>query len=223
MSESYILGLILSLAGGYFDAYTYIARDHVFANAQTGNVVLLGVSLASGDVIRALRYIPPILAFILGIFLAEYIRKQNGRFHLHWRQDVLLLELAVIVLVSFLPQGSYEMMNYDMISNVLISFVCSLQVQSFRKIRGITCATTMCTGNLRSAADDMTKYMTTKDPMLLHSAGKYFGIVVFFIIGAVISTFVTGMLGTYAVIFTAAALIAAIIMMFRKPMDDTDG
>lgn len=217
MSESYILGLILSLAGGYFDAYTYIARDHVFANAQTGNIVLLGVSLASGDVMRALRYIPPILAFILGIFLAEFIRTKNGKFHLHWRQDVLLLELAVIVLVAFLPQGRLDWIDYDMISNVLISFVCSLQVQSFRRIRGITCATTMCTGNLRSAAEDMTKYVSTRDPLLLHSAGKYFGIVGFFIVGAVISTIVTGIMGTHAVIFTAAALIAAIVMMFKKP------
>ena len=217
MSESFILGSILSLVGGYFDAYTYIARDGVFANAQTGNVVLLGISLASGDVLRALRYVPPIIAFLLGVFLAEYFRRHNGMARLHWRQHVILLELLIILLVTFLPSGEIDGVNYDLISNVLISFVCSLQVQSFRRIRGITCATTMCTGNMRSAAEDMTRYVTERDPVLLHSAGKYFGIIGFFVVGAVISTIVTKLIGTYAVVFTAAGLIAVFIMMFVSP------
>lgn len=217
MSESFVLGMILSLAGGYFDAYTYIARDGVFANAQTGNVVLFGIALASGDFIRSLRYIPPILAFLLGVFLAEYLRRHNGIANLHWRQYVILLELIIILIVTFLPSGSIDGINYDMISNILISFVCSLQVQSFRRIRGITCATTMCTGNLRSAAEDLIRYVTERDKKLLHGAGKYFAIVGIFVAGAVISTFVTRLFGTFAVAFTAAGLLAVFLMMFVKP------
>ena len=199
---------ILSVVGGYFDAYTYIARDGVFANAQTGNVVLFGISLASGDVLRALRYVPPIIAFLLGVFLAEYFRRHNGMAKLHWRQHVILIELGIILLVTFLPSGKIDGVNFDLISNVLISFACSLQVQSFRRIRGITCATTMCTGNMRSAAEDMTRYVTERDPKLLHSAGKYLGIIGFFVVGAVISTVITRLIGTYAVAFTAAGLLA---------------
>ncbi len=44
-SESLILGLFLAFVGGFLDAYTYVARDHVFANAQTGNIVLLGINI----------------------------------------------------------------------------------------------------------------------------------------------------------------------------------
>ena len=46
MSESLRIGLILAAAGGFLDAYTYISRGGVFANAQTGNIVLLGVNAA---------------------------------------------------------------------------------------------------------------------------------------------------------------------------------
>lgn len=222
MSESFILGIILSVVGGYFDAYTYIARDGVFANAQTGNVVLFGISLASGDVLRALRYVPPIIAFLLGVFLAEYFRRHNGMAKLHWRQHVILIELGIILLVTFLPSGKIDGVNFDLISNVLISFACSLQVQSFRRIRGITCATTMCTGNMRSAAEDMTRYVTERDPKLLHSAGKYLGIIGFFVVGAVISTVITRLIGTYAVAFTAAGLLAVFFMMFAKPVNAED-
>src|ERR1700746_2262793 len=43
------LAALLTIAGGFLDAFTYIAHGGGFANAQTGNVVLLGVYAASGD------------------------------------------------------------------------------------------------------------------------------------------------------------------------------
>ena len=39
ISESIELGAILALAGGFMDAYSYIGRGGVFANAQTGNIL----------------------------------------------------------------------------------------------------------------------------------------------------------------------------------------
>ena len=45
ISESLALGIFLTLAGGFQDAYSYNVRDHVFANAQTGNIVLLGQNI----------------------------------------------------------------------------------------------------------------------------------------------------------------------------------
>lgn len=46
MSESIELGIVLALAGGFMDAYSYMCRDGVFANAQTGNMLLLGINLS---------------------------------------------------------------------------------------------------------------------------------------------------------------------------------
>ena len=39
MSESIRLGIVLAVAGGFMDAYSYMCRDGVFANAQTGNML----------------------------------------------------------------------------------------------------------------------------------------------------------------------------------------
>ena len=41
MSEAFLTAAFLSISGGLQDAYTYLARGYVFANAQTGNIVLL--------------------------------------------------------------------------------------------------------------------------------------------------------------------------------------
>ena len=40
MSESFLTAVFLSLSGGQQDAYTNLFRGKVFANAQTGNIVL---------------------------------------------------------------------------------------------------------------------------------------------------------------------------------------
>lgn len=47
MSESIRIGAILAVSGGFMDAYSYIQRDQVFANAQTGNILLFGVKLSA--------------------------------------------------------------------------------------------------------------------------------------------------------------------------------
>ena len=50
MSESFRIGALLAIIGGFFDAYSYLCRGGVFANAQTGNIVLLGVNIANGKI-----------------------------------------------------------------------------------------------------------------------------------------------------------------------------
>ena len=47
-SESSAVIAVLCISGGFQDAYTYNCRDAVFANAQTGNMVLLGQNFAMG-------------------------------------------------------------------------------------------------------------------------------------------------------------------------------
>ena len=74
MSESSITIFFLTLSGGFQDAYTYVMRGGVFANAQTGNIVLFATNMLSKEWSKALGYLIPILAFSFGIFLAEMLR-----------------------------------------------------------------------------------------------------------------------------------------------------
>lgn len=62
ISESIGLGTILALSGGFMDAYSYIERGKVFANAQTGNMLLFGVNLSEGNYQTMLNYLFPVLA-----------------------------------------------------------------------------------------------------------------------------------------------------------------
>ena len=92
-SESLANGLLLAFAGGMMDAYTYLCRGQVFANAETGNLVLLGIQLAQRNWGRALYYLWPIMSFALGVLLTEWLRSHFTPLPglPHWRQLVLVV------------------------------------------------------------------------------------------------------------------------------------
>lgn len=68
VSESIRLGSILMFSGGFLDAYSYLVRGQVFATAETGNIALMGISLARGDLAVAGRYLIPVAAYAAGSF-----------------------------------------------------------------------------------------------------------------------------------------------------------
>lgn len=210
MSETIILGMMLACVGGFLDAYTYICRGGIFANAQTGNLVLLGIRIAEGNLIGSLKYLIPIIAFVLGILIAEIVRKRHkNSVRIHWRQIIIVVELFVLLGITFIPNGGW----YDMIANVLVSFVCSLQVQSFRKFNGNAMATTMCTGNLRSATEYFYNYLDNKDRSELHRSFQYLAIIIVFIIGAAIGAIASIILGVKAIILSCIVLSIVFLLM----------
>ena len=215
MSESLLLGALLTVAGGFFDAYTYLCRGGVFANAQTGNIVLLGVNLAEREWLRALTYLLPVLAFALGVVLAEVI-KQYGKARqadgkgMHWRQFIVLAEVVLIACAAFAPQ------QYNTAVNILISFVCAMQVEAFRKVRGSAFATTMCTGNLRSGTEQLVIWRQTGDANAARKARHYYCIILFFILGAALGAVCTDTLGERALLITCVPLLAVFGIMFIR-------
>lgn len=212
MSETYIIGIFLAVAGGFLDAYTYLVRGHVFANAQTGNIVLLGIAFANGEIDKAIYYIFPILAFAIGVLFCEIIRhilKFNKL--IHWRQLIVLFEIIILAITAFVPQGSL-----DIVVNTLVSFVCALQVESFRIISGNTVATTMCTGNLRSGTELLFSAILLKDKRMLKRSVQYYGIIFFFIIGAFLQGIISKFIGTESVLIASAILVIPFILMFKE-------
>lgn len=212
MSESFFLAAILAIVGGFLDAYSYLMRGHVFANAQTGNIVLFGVNLQKRDFTQALYYFVPILAFAIGVILVEIVKHLYKEEHkIHWRQRVVALELLLVTIVGFIPLGTY-----DVVANVLISFVCSMQVETFRRVHGHPFASTMCTGNLRSGTEALCQYFKTGDKTLRQKSFRYYGIITCFIIGAIIGGFLTGRAGGSSIFICSILLAIATILMTKE-------
>lgn len=208
MSESIRLGIILALSGGFMDAYSYIQRGEVFANAQTGNMLLFGVNLSEGNYQTMLSYLFPVLAFAAGIALADIVRVREGANLLHWRQIAVLAEALILIVVSFIPT------TMNLPANALTSFACGIQVESFRKIHGRGIATTMCIGNLRSGTENLHHYVHTKERKYLDSSLLYYGIIVSFIIGAVIGNAMVHIMHQRAILCCSVLLIVTFFIMF---------
>jgi uncharacterized membrane protein YoaK (UPF0700 family) len=67
--ETLPVAMLLALAGGYIDAYTWITH-RVFANAQTANMLFLWIHAMAGEWAKALHYVPSLAAFVLGVIMA---------------------------------------------------------------------------------------------------------------------------------------------------------
>ena len=211
MSEAFITALFLSASGGLQDVYTYLYRGKVFANAQTGNIVLMAVKLFAGEWGEALRYLMPLCAFALGIFVAEFIRLKLKRMQwLHWRQLVVLFEILLLFVVGFLPQ------ELNLLANSLVSFSCAMQVQSFRKVNGYAFASTMCIGNLRSGTESLSIYLRDRNIGALKKTAHYYGIILIFAIGAGIGGVCSLHIGIRAIWASSVLLAIVCAMMVRE-------
>lgn len=209
MSEAFINSAFLALSGGFQDAYTYNTRNEVFSNAQTGNVVLMSQHFMAGEWMDGLRYLLPLLSFALGVFLAEKIQ---NRFRyarkMHWRQGILLAEIVILFLVGFMPAA------LNMTATILVSFACAMQVQTFRKVNGYSYASTMCIGNLRSGTAAFSMYLRDKRPEQLRQSLYYFGIILFFAIGAGIGGNLSMRYGIHMIWVSVGCLLVSFFMMF---------
>ena len=180
MSEAFFLSVVLAFSGGFQDAYTYIVRDHVYANAQTGNVVMLSGHFMRGEWGLGLRYLFPLMAFALGVFAAATIHHHYdyGPHERHWRQTILAVEAIIMFVVGFITKFN------NALANCLVSFACAMQVEAFRTVHGYGYASTMCIGNLRGAMSSLADYFSSRDRAYLKRAKYYLGVIFAFALGA---------------------------------------
>lgn len=171
---------LLMLAGGVLGAFTYMARGNVFCNAQTGNILLLGLALGDGEWRRAAYLLIPITAYGLGAAVSEFLPvpvKKAGK--LRWDTLLIGFELMVTVLLGFVPEEApYQ------ISQVAINFICSMQYNTFRQAEGIPMATTFCTNHLRQAGVWLVKGLRKKDRTYLKRFLQHGRMIVLFVAGA---------------------------------------
>lgn len=208
MSDSIITAFFIILSGGFQDAYTYCIRGGVFANAQTGNIVLMSTDLFDGNFHECVRYLIPVLSFMFGIFAAEAIHCKFKTYEkIHWRQIIIILEIVILFAVGFIPQ------NLNAAANAMVSFVCALQVQTFHKVRGHAYASTMCIGNMRSAIESLCAYFHYKDIRILHKSLVYFSVIVIFAVGAGIGILTVRLLYERAIWISCALLAVSFVLM----------
>ncbi|WP_072805720.1 YoaK family protein [Rhodococcoides yunnanense] len=212
-SESVRLGVLLAAVGGFVDVYTFMTRDGVFANAQTANVVLFGIDIAKGDWRSAVSYLPPLVAFVCGVFVAEAItRPAIARIVRKPVRAVLVMEILVLAVVGFIPSTVP-----NAVVTISISFVAALQVTTFRVLVDQAFSTTMTTGNLRSFSQALFRRVTTGDAAAGVRALNFGTVIAGFLGGAIVGALMVRMLDEGAAWIAAGMLVIALaLFMFDE-------
>ena len=153
-----VIACLFTVVGGYLDAYAYLAHGHVFANAQTGNVILSAVAAAAGQWTQAVRHLPPIMAFALGVAVAQWlgVRTKKRDFH-----ATLFCQALEIVILAALAVFAERLPDAGVVPT--LSFVAALQNTSFSHVGPWSFTSPMTTGNLREAVSGLTLWLLGRD------------------------------------------------------------
>lgn len=202
------VAMLLSLVGGFLDAYTYLDHGGVFAGAQSGNVVLMAISAARGEWAQALRHVPSILAFCLGVAAAEGLRRlRRPPLGLSTPAFVLLVEACLLFLV-----GSLSPVVPDQLVIIVVAFAAALQLSSFGLLHRWNYNSTMTTGNLRTAVQSTMRWLIDRKPDARAEALNLGGVIVGFAVGAAAG-------GVLSVLLHHQAIwIAAVLLCLVMPM-----
>jgi uncharacterized membrane protein YoaK (UPF0700 family) len=202
--------ILLTLANGYLDAFTYVGHGGVFANAQSGNVILLGVDLVGPGEGTALDHLWPLLAFVVGIAATRVVSRRVSRFP--WRDPrplVLATQVVILLMVALLPSDAP---NWTITTSV--GFASALQLASFRTVHASAFVPIAMTGNLMRTTEAMDDVM--------HGSGQrrtvelYVGLIATFLVGALIGAASTDHLDRAASVVPALLFLVAGILMLGR-------
>jgi len=206
------VGMLLAGVGGFLDAFTFVGYHGVFANAQTGNIVLLGVDAQAEHWRDALLHIPPIVTFVLGVGLAHMIAEPKIRAVIRrptrW---VLIAEIVVLVVVAAVPGRA----PFGVVPGA-ISFVSAAQVSTFRSLNGVKYTSTISTGNLRDLTAGFVKWRVGHDQAARHQVAILACIIAAFAAGAGIGGLCTRLIHRLAAWVPAAVLVVVLVTLVME-------
>ena len=195
--RSLLVASLLSMSGGFLDAFTWLSLG-VFASSQTGNVVFLGVYALSGQWQRALSHLLPLAAFLLGGVVAVRTRAV-----LHCLAGEIVCLAAAMLLLHHVP---------DQFVILVISFGVALQSASFRQVGRWKYLSVTVTGNILRAIDQL---VTASDPDAARGARTMLVLCLMFLLGAAAGGCVTRWLGGWSLPLPIASS-AWVLWLCRK-------
>jgi uncharacterized membrane protein YoaK (UPF0700 family) len=193
------------------DAWVYLAHGGVFANAQSGNVVLMGVALAGGDIARAVTHLPSLFAFVAGMLASRLSEESLKRGRVNSRNVRLALECVML-----LALGLFAARMPDRAVTACVGFIAGVQITSLSHIGSWSLNTGMTTGNLHAGVTALAKALRRSAEEWPHAFTMF--ICVAFAAGAAGGAWLIPRLGG-GTLATIAVLIAAVIVIAPWRLD----
>ncbi len=202
----------LMMVAGFWGSFTYLLRGNVFCNAQTGNVVLLGMAIGSGEVNQAVYYLIPISAYLAGAIISEILPNPvKNNLKIRWDTLLIGIEALVVIALGFIPESAPVQ-----ISQIAINFIASMQFTTFRQAQGTPMATTFATNHIRQIGIAIAKeirHRSKADKSHRIKLKKHVLMLLCFLTGAVAGTAFCRVMEGRAIWITAIPLAVLFVMM----------
>ena len=198
----------LSVCAGIAGALGLVLGEHVFANAQTGNLLGLAFDVKAGNWPGALARLGAVALYLAGIVMT--VRMPQRVFHgklRRWQCCCLLIETALFALQAFLPWGTLAAVS-PALALWPVFFASALQYNTFNIRYGVGVSTLFSTNNLRQLALHGLAWRDSGSRRELRIMGLYGTAVAGFWLGALAGLFLCDRLGARAMLFCAAITLA---------------
>ena len=197
-------GSVLMVATGFLDAYTYLRQGHVFAQAMTGNLVLVAVGAAQPDVVAFWRPLSVYAAFLVGVAATWVWSRVDALARPVPPPQLATLALQVGVL---LVVGAVAGAVPSAVVAPVIAFVAGMQIAAFRDVGPVSFTTTVMTTNSMRTAGAVLDALASRDGAAVAAARTYGTALAGFVTGAVLGAAASAAAGDRAA-WAGAALFA---------------
>jgi uncharacterized membrane protein YoaK (UPF0700 family) len=134
--------VLLAMSSGLTDALVYTLHGGVFAYAMTGNLVLLGVSVATHDTGEIFRHLVPLLGFATGVLA--------GKSMLRWQRPLVMPITMLLQATVLLLAGLFAGRLHSNVLVITLSISGGMLITVLRKVGDIPFNIAFMTGNLRA-------------------------------------------------------------------------
>ncbi len=193
VKERYHIFLLLMFSGGIMGAYSYVMKGGVFANAQTANCLLLGLSAAKGNWNYFVTLLFPITTYFMGSVLSEIMERLLKN---QWEIIEIILAVILLAIVGILPSTCPFVC-----SHILITLVSAMQYNTFKKSYGSAMSTVFCTAHIRQAGVNLANSIMDNDKLVFLRFLAHLIMVLIFIFGAFMTALLCKKFQEYTIFF----------------------
>ncbi|MBS7833541.1 DUF1275 domain-containing protein [Wohlfahrtiimonas chitiniclastica] len=207
------IACLLAIIAGMMNGFTY-DQAGVFGTVQSGNVIMIGHSLATGNWAHLKIAALTVLAFGLGSMTTVFIQYLDSvRKKLNWTFAILLLEAAILCLLATGILTPYLSLIGICI---IISFIAGMQGNGFHKMKGMLYGNIAVTMVAQLAFNHLMRFLCgTKGAF--KTALLFFAVLISFALGGFCGTLLTHHFHEHSLFVPAALLVLLALYLYFSP------
>lgn len=175
-----LIALVLTAAAGFLDARGARELGGALVAHMSGNTAHLATRLTQDDLGGALRYVTPLVGFLIGLTISIVVAEVASRRRVH-RTLALVLGLELVMLLG---GGLARALRHPLLGVFGWASAMGAQNATLRHVAGHQVRTTFVTGILVALTDEIVLGLLRREPRRAEPALLHAGIWTSFLFGA---------------------------------------